>query len=171
MAITLSEIPPDMTAVLPVINALSVPGEGCTSEVALIRAGGQKFILKRSRHKVFRQWLRREFEVLTALTGTDLSVPRPYQFIADDVKGESWLLMDFKPGRQIEDILLEADKFRREQLFEIAGRVLHLLHQSPFPPQLKWQSSTDWLNQMFLEAEFNWVWLLFLDGVNGFPLA
>jgi aminoglycoside phosphotransferase (APT) family kinase protein len=155
MPITLSEIPSEMMAALPAIDALSVPGEGCTSDVALIRAGNRQLILKRSRHKVFQQWLRREFEVLTALATTDLPVPRPYQFIADNVKGESWLLMDFKPGRQIEDVLLEADKSSREHLLEIIGKVLRLLHQSPVPPQLKWQSSTDWLNQMLSEAEFN----------------
>ena len=155
MVITLSDIPPEVAEVLPSIYTLAKLGEGCTSDIALVHGANTKRVLKCSRKELFRHWLQREYEVLTALTATDLPVPRPHRFIVDDARCASWLIMDFKPGRQVENVLLDIGGAKRQQVFKILGKTLHMLHQCPIPPGLKRQSSIDWLDAILSEAEFN----------------
>ena len=153
--ITLSDIPPELAEVLPGTYTLAELGEGCTSDIALVHGANKNLVLKCSRKEPYRQWLRREYEVLTALTATDLPVPRPHRFIVDDARCASWLIMDFKPGQQLEDVLPDLGGSKRQQVFEIMGATLHMLHKCPIPLGLKHQSSMDWLDDTLSEAEFN----------------
>ena len=153
--ITLAEIPSEILEAIPPVESVSEPGFGCTSEVALLQAGSQRFLLKRSRGEQFRRWLRREFDVLQALIATDLPVPQAHAFVADDTAGVSWLLMDFMPGQPVEDYFDGADEAERERLFEIMGRTLRRLHDSPIPPKIRRRSATAWLDHMLQEAENN----------------
>jgi aminoglycoside phosphotransferase (APT) family kinase protein len=155
MMISRDEIPAEIAQALPPIEALAEGESGCTSDVARLQVGGRQLILKRSRGEQFRGWLRREFEVLTALTATDLPVPRPHHFVADEAGDAAWLLMDFRPGRPLAAVMAEADEQGREQLLELMGQTLRLLHQSPIPPHMADQSAAVWLDHKLAEAEFN----------------
>ena len=153
--IALSDIPPEVAEALPGTYTLAELGEGCTSDIALVHGTDEKLVLKCSRRDPFRQWLQREYEVLTALTETDLPVPRPHRFVVDDAHYTSWLIMDLKPGQQVEEILPGIDGSKRKHVFSILGKTLRRLHQCPIPSGLRRQSSTDWLDARLCEAESN----------------
>ena len=153
--ITPSDIPPEIRKTLSGTEAVTAVDSGCTSDVAFVSTGNQAFALKRSREQPHRRWLAREYEVLTALMATRLPVPKPYLFVEDEGKSESWLLMDRRPGTEVARMISDLNDARRQEVFELVGAMARTLHQCPVPPGLTVQSSSEWLQSALSEADFN----------------
>jgi aminoglycoside phosphotransferase len=147
-----SDIPDKLARWLPTGSTLAFPKQGMTSIVAFLDPGLAVF--KRCIDPQYRDWLRREHEVLVALSGTNLPVPRALDYL--DLDSEVWLVMTRLPGVQCADALSGATRATRSDLLRIIGAAMRMLHDTPIPDVL--QTSDDWIDRRLAIAESNLGW-------------
>jgi aminoglycoside 3'-phosphotransferase-2 len=131
---------------------LVFPEQGMTSSVAFVEPGD--WVLKRCADPIYLDWLRREGEVLVALEGTGLPVPRVLDRL--DRGDEVWLVMTRLRGASCSTVLRGSDRAGRRALAGRLGAFLRRLHDTPVPPPLA--RSGDWARRKLEEAERNLAW-------------
>ncbi|MFD0710473.1 phosphotransferase family protein [Paenibacillus sp. GCM10027626] len=156
MPISYQEIPREVMKKLGIINNITFPRQGHTSDVGIIDCEKGLVVLKRTRGKQFSEWLKRESYILDCLSQTHLPVPKAYQFvqIEENESIECWLLMEFLQGETLRNVLTrENDSAVRSEIISDFGRNLRELHATSCPIELKYGGK--WLDQMIKQAEYN----------------
>ena len=126
--------------------------QGHTSVVARITTDLGEFILKKTNHLLYNEWIRREQSKLVQLANTALPIPRCIHYV--EKGSECWLLMSYMDGIRLREYLAnEHDKRKREKVIHSYGEVLKQIHNTPCPDSLKNQDT--WLSIMLKEAENN----------------
>lgn len=145
--IRLGQVPDELRSLIRV-NRLDHPTQGMTSEVAF--AGD--VVVKRSSRPLYREWLRRERRVLTALAGAGLPVAAVLGYL--DLGDEVWLLTERLPGQQLIELLTRrGERRRRDALLADVGARLAILHATPIPPAL--HDERPFLDRVLAEAADN----------------
>jgi aminoglycoside phosphotransferase (APT) family kinase protein len=128
-----------------------------TSEVAFVE-GDTQCVIKRCRDPIYLEWLSREHEVLRALAGSRLPVPRvlDYAEFNTEDRREAWLVMSRLDGRSLWSEIVEANPKRRADLLGRLGELLKRLHATPVPRVLA--AGTPWMDRMLEKARENLVW-------------
>ena len=151
--LTLPELPEALRRWVPASARLGFPEEqGWTSTVAFVEPGDVVF--KRCTDPRYRDWLRREREVLDALAGTEVSVPRVLDF--HDADNEVWLVMARLAGDSCSHAIHRADPAGRSKLYAAAGEAIRGLHAQPIPAALR--SPEPFLERKLAAAEHNLAW-------------
>jgi aminoglycoside phosphotransferase (APT) family kinase protein len=152
--------PPTSTATLLGISAsatISPAPQGMTSEVAFVEDQGRQSVVKRCRNPIYVEWLRREQQVLLALSSSSLRVPRVigyHELRQEDGQVDAWLHMTRVAGRPLEDVLTSQVE-RRRHLGEL-GKLLRELHASP-PPAM-FEGQRPWIERTLALARNNLAW-------------
>ncbi|SET68170.1 Phosphotransferase enzyme family protein [Oceanobacillus limi] len=151
--IEMHEIPVEIKDKLSITN-ISFPKQGCTSDVGIVEAYGNKYVLKRAKEKLYRQWLEKEAEVLQLLSGTALPVPKIHQHIVDEKNDQSWIVMNYIEGISLGEALQQShtENDRLDLIYQY-GKILKKLHETPCPIELIKQKS--WLEDMLEQSQFN----------------
>jgi aminoglycoside phosphotransferase (APT) family kinase protein len=129
-----------------------------TSEVAFVE-GDTACVIKRCRDPRYLEWLSREHQVLLALAGSSLSMPRVLGYAQVDKKEggrEAWLVMSRVDGRPLWNEILHANSQRRARLLQRVGELLKQVHATPVPIGLR--SETPWVDRMLADARNNLMW-------------
>jgi len=152
--IELNEIPLEIKSFLATIDSIKFPRQGYTSDVIILEANEEKYVLKRTKGEFNCSLLKKENSNLDILVRqTKISVPKVHIF-AEKKTSESWLLMECLQGETIRSALFnEKSKEKREEILFNFGRCLSEIHHTYCPPALKHE--TNWLNQMLYQAEYN----------------
>src|SRR5947207_2413881 len=138
---------------------LSPAPQGMTSEVAFVNDRGRQCVLKRCRHPIYIEWLRRERRVLDALSECSLHVPRliGYHEVRDsDDVAEAWLLMTRLPGESLWQVLLRSGPVERRARFRKLGQLLRTLHSTPAP--MVFRNQPPWIDRTLEQAQKNLEW-------------
>jgi aminoglycoside phosphotransferase (APT) family kinase protein len=133
---------------------LAYPVQGETSDVVFVESTQGSFVVKRAHQQPFRDWLRREYQVLRALAATALPIPAVYTFTERHTsKGdEHWLLMARLPGQPLQLVLhSEHHSSVRHRLLRAFGELLVSIHRCAAPPALA-ALDQPWLDSMLLRA-------------------
>lgn len=134
------------------IQSKTVPPQGMTSTVTLLKSERGYFALKHSDRAPFVDWLKREAHLLKALESTDLPVPRCIAL--DEQTNSATLLMTALPGEPLYALLCRGvSNPVRLDLFEQFGRTLSAIHRTKLPALL--QSDRPWLDRILDEARAN----------------
>lgn len=135
------------------IKNISIPRQGHTSFVAILETSDQKYIVKKTEHELFNQWLVDEYKALQLLSRTGLPVPDVYFFHAADTS--RWLLMDYIDGVNLREFLSrEPDRKDKERAIAAFGLCLRNIHDRPCPSELI-RYDQPWLEVMLNKAEYN----------------
>lgn len=125
--------------------------QGCTSEVHYIFSKDQRYILKSSFKKKYREWLSAEARVLETLKYQNvISVPAFYGFFEQE--DSSHLIMSYEEGITLTAALREAAAAsEQEDLIRSFGKFLQQLHvQEPFTQFIHEQ---EWLDTQLARAK------------------
>ncbi|MFD2046524.1 phosphotransferase family protein [Ornithinibacillus salinisoli] len=149
--IEIHEIPKELSRD---IHSITFPNQGCTSNVGIIHTTEGKFILKRAKGELYRQWLAKEATLLRLLTKTPLPIPRIYRFIEENNRDQSWILMEYIDGNSLGEVLQhsKSDEERHNLIYQF-GNILRELHQTPCPEELI--TSKPWLDDMLEQSQYN----------------
>jgi aminoglycoside phosphotransferase (APT) family kinase protein len=146
--IRLEEIPEPLRHLVAGVGKLEHPEQGMTSEVAF--AGD--VVVKWATNPLYRDWLRREQRVLSALAGSRLRVAGVLGYL--DFGEELWLLTERLPGEQLEVALARGiARAERDSLLGDVGAQLARLHATPIPPPLR--EDRPFLDRVLAEAGDN----------------
>ncbi len=148
------DLPQVLLRWIPPSASLTRPPQGMTSDVAFIEGTLEPLVLKHCHDAIYLPWLRREHEVLRALAGSGLPIPRVRDFVDDG--NEAWLVMTRVPGISLWQAMLEATPATRGDLLSRLGALLARLHATPVPPSL--EAATAWIDRKLAEAEQNLSW-------------
>jgi aminoglycoside phosphotransferase (APT) family kinase protein len=157
-----SDFLPDAVALALGISAkavISAAPRGMTSEVAFVDDRDRTSVLKRCRNRIYIEWLRREHQVLVALSECALRIPRVTGYHETRKGGQVvdvWLLMTRLPGASLWDVLLSAGPVERSQHFRRLGTLLRELHSTPAPEIFR--ADRPWLDRKLAEARENLEW-------------
>jgi aminoglycoside phosphotransferase (APT) family kinase protein len=127
-----------------------------TSQVAFVDDQGRQSVLKCCRDRRYIDWLRREHDVLTALSESPLRIPRVLGYrevCANGQSIETWLLMTRLSGEPLWDVLLRSAPFERSQHFRRLGHLLRELRSTPAPRAF--HDQRPWIDRMLQEARNN----------------
>jgi aminoglycoside phosphotransferase (APT) family kinase protein len=152
MAFELSDVPSVLARGLPAKAQLSFPAQGMTSHVAFVDPG--EVVLKRCTDPLYTSWLRRERDVLEALAGTPLPVPRVLGYA--DRGSEVWLVMTRLPGEPCASVMQRAEVDARHRLLHAIGVALRSLHATHVPLALR--DETPWLRRKLAAAHQHLGW-------------
>ena len=134
-----------------VSSPLTFPEEqGWTSTVAF----AEDVVFKRCTDPRYRDWLRREREVLDALESAEVSVPRVLDF--HDTEAEVWLVMTRLAGDSCSHAIHRGDPVTRRKLYAAAGAAIRQLHAQPIPAGLR--APEPFLERKLAGAERNLDW-------------
>ena len=126
--------------------------QGWTSAVAFVEPG--EVVLKRCTDPRYRDWLRREREVLEALTDVEVAVPRVLDF--HDAGDEVWLVMTRLAGDSCSHAIHRAEPSARPKLYAAAGDAMRRLHAQSIPAALR--SPRPFLERKLAAAQSNLEW-------------
>ncbi|MUK90386.1 phosphotransferase [Ornithinibacillus sp. L9] len=149
--IELFEIPKE---IMKNTKAITFPKQGCTSDVGIIETSEGKFVVKRSKNQLYRQWLADEANILKQLEATQLAIPKSHRFFEDREQGQSWILMDYIEGKPLGEVLHEShNEEERLHLIYQFGNKLKTLHETPCPKALI--TDKPWLEDMLEQSQYN----------------
>jgi aminoglycoside phosphotransferase (APT) family kinase protein len=146
--------PEEIQSILGRIRHLAYPVQGETSDVAFVESTQGAFVIKRAHQQPFRDWLCREYHVLSMLAATTLPVPAVYTFVEQHTaKGdEHWLLMARLPGQPLQRVLhTDPHSSVRRRLLRAFGELLGSIHRCA-PPSALVALDQPWLDSMLLRA-------------------
>ncbi|MBW5447688.1 phosphotransferase [Cohnella sp. CFH 77786] len=147
------DIPVEIVDQIGAIQNLSFPRQGYTSLVAKIQTRDHQFIIKKTEHALFNEWLSEEYLALQYLSTTGLPVPKPYAFHIQD--RSRWLLMDYIDGISLRHYLGSKPDLRdREKVISHYGLCLKKIHESQCPVELR-KNDQSWLDTMLMKASRN----------------
>jgi aminoglycoside phosphotransferase (APT) family kinase protein len=133
--------------------------QGMTAEVAFVEQRGSPAVLKRCRNPNYIEWLRREHEVLVALSSTSLPVPRVLGY-HETIDGgrviDAWLLTTRLFGGSLWDVLLRSAAADRRVLLRRLGALVAQVHATP-PPEM-FRGRRLWIDRMLAQARLNLPW-------------
>lgn len=151
------EIPQEILNELGAVGDITFPRQGHTSDVGIIDSEQGRVVLKRTKGKLYTDWLKRESFILQCLSRTKLRVPKVRRFLLQEEEHQEiqgWLLMECLSGETVRRILTdEHDPSARYDILFDFGKSLHELHATPCPDELK--RGGKWLDHMLIEAEFH----------------
>lgn len=132
-------------------NITPLPDQGCTSSVQKLTTERNGFLLKTSYKEKYREWLKREAEVLKKLVGhTEIPVPTYYGYIEE--ADRSHLVMSFEAGMTLTSALKLAETtVEKKALMKSFGELLQKLHETKPIDSLNHQRS--WLDNQLAKAE------------------
>ncbi|MBV6682420.1 aminoglycoside phosphotransferase family protein [Rossellomorea sp. RS05] len=132
----------------PILRHLLLEEQGCTSEVSRIETGEGTFILKKASLPRYRNWLKKEAQVLQRVQGY-VAVPGFIGFWESE--RDSYLLMEYIEGISLTSALKRAnDGEERLVLIRSFGDFLHRFHERA---PLVGGEKGDWLERVWQEAE------------------
>lgn len=151
------DYPEELVAAVGGIERVSIPRQGYTSQTTVVEGGRGTFAIKRTEGERFCALLAHEHRVLTALSGTDLPVPRPVLLHRwDEPEGPvAWLVLTHLPGEHVRTLLNAAEgPEERWTVMRAFGEALALIQAVPPPPALR-EVRLPWLDHMFSLAAYN----------------
>lgn len=145
-------LPPEILEYTGTIYSYHYPKQGHTSVVIILYATDGKFVLKKTEHRLYNEWLAQEYRNLLLLAQTLLPVPRAHKYLE---QGEArWLLMDYIEGVSLREFLLsEHNPSNREAAIASYGRALRSIHDCACPMELL--NKEPWIDSMLTQAEHN----------------
>lgn len=79
----IEDIPAQLVDLIGEIRSISYPKQGHTSLVVKIETRDHQFVIKKTEHDLFNEWLSDEYAALQYLSTTSLLVPSTYAFHAE----------------------------------------------------------------------------------------
>lgn len=152
-ALSVHDLPHPLRRHAPAGVRLTHPPQGMTADVAIVESEAP-CVIKRCANPVYLDWLRREHDVLRALEGSALPVPRALDY--RDEGGIVWLVMTRLDGVPLLAELRIIGATQRRRRLKTLGRLLRRLHATPIPSALR--SDTPWIDRMLAQAEHNLPW-------------
>ncbi|GAK42322.1 phosphotransferase [Paenibacillus urinalis] len=149
----IEDIPAQLVDLIGEIRSISYPKQGHTSLVVKIETRDHQFVIKKTEHDLFNEWLSDEYAALQYLSTTGLLVPSTYAF---HVEGDSrWLLMDYIDGISLRHFLSDQPNHRdREEVVSQYGACLRRIHECPCPGPLH-KNDPPWIDSMLMKARYN----------------
>jgi aminoglycoside phosphotransferase len=150
-AMDIHDIPVELVDRIGTIQKISFPQQGHTSLVVKIETRDHQFIIKKTEHGLFNEWLWEEYRALQFLSATGLPVPMVYSF---HIQGNTrWLLMDYIDGMSLRHFLLgKPNRTDRQQVIAHYGLCLKQIHEMQCPDDLR---NNNWLDTMLMKAQHN----------------
>ncbi len=146
------DIPIELLDRMGTITNISFPRQGHTSLVVRVDTRDRSFILKKTEHALYNEWLSEEYAALQSLAATGLPVPRAYAFHVQDES--RWLLMDCLDGISLRHYLERNPNQRdREKVIASYGECLKRIHDCECPAALR--NNHAWLDAMLAQARHN----------------
>ncbi|MFD0698018.1 phosphotransferase [Paenibacillus sp. GCM10027628] len=146
-------IPVEFVDQIGAIQNISFPRQGHTSLVIKIETRDHQFIIKKTEHALFNEWLTEEHKALQYLSTTGLPVPKAYAFHIQDKT--RWLLMDYIDGISLKHFLgSKPNLWVREKVISHYGLCLKQIHESQCPVVLR-KNDQPWLDTMLIKASHN----------------
>lgn len=147
------DIPVELIDQIGKIRNISYPRQGHTSLVVKIDTSDHQFIIKKTHHNLYNEWLSDEYAALQFLSTTGLPVPHTYAFHTDSKS--SWLLMDYIQGISLRHYLSDQPNLRdREEVVSQYGACLLQIHECPCPVELL-KDESPWIDSMLMKARYN----------------
>jgi aminoglycoside 3'-phosphotransferase-2 len=147
------DIPIEFVDQIGAIQNISFPRQGHTSLVVKIETHDHQFIIKKTEHGLFNEWLSEEYKALQYISTTGLPVPKAYAFHIQDKS--RWLLMDYIDGVSLRHFLSGNPNPRdREKVISHYGLCLKQIHESQCPIGLR-KNDQSWLDTMLMKASHN----------------
>jgi aminoglycoside phosphotransferase (APT) family kinase protein len=137
---------------------ISPAPQGMTSEVAFVRDRGRESVMKRCRHAIYVEWLRREHKVLRSLSECSMRMPRVigyHEVAKEDHIDDAWLRMTRVPGEPLWGVILCSPDERSRHL-QTLGNLLRELHSVPPPEAFRHQRP--WIDRALEGARQNLGW-------------
>ncbi|WP_339830775.1 phosphotransferase [Paenibacillus sp. FSL R7-0272] len=149
----LADIPSKILGQIGTVQRITFPRQGHTSTVAVLETADQRYVIKKTEHELYNEWLSDEYIAMQLLHGKGLPIPKTHSFYAEHQS--RWLLMDYVDGISLRQFLAgyppEKDK---EKAIVSFGRCLKQLHECPCP--IEWQQVEHaWLDHILTKAEYN----------------
>lgn len=149
----IQEIPFEIIDRIGKIKGISFPRQGHTSRVAVLETADHRYVIKKTEHGLYNEWLTEEYKALQYLSETGLPVPKVYALCT--VGTSRWLLMDYINGISLREFLSEGlDLKAKEKAISHFGVCLKTIHECPCPAELR-KSEHLWLDAMLMKAEYN----------------
>jgi aminoglycoside phosphotransferase (APT) family kinase protein len=151
--VTADILPEEIHTTLGRIRHLAYPVQGETSDVVFVESTNGSFVIKRAHQQPFRDWLRREYQVLRTLAVTTLPIPAVYTLVERHTSNgdEGWLVMARLPGQPLQLVLdSERNSSVRHRLLREFGELLGSIHRCPLPALATLDQP--WLETMLLRA-------------------
>ena len=153
-------LPENIAPLLGISNAatISQAPQGMTSEVAFVNDHGRASVVKRCRNPIYIEWLRREQQVLVALSECSLRIPRVigYHEVREETQVvDAWLHMTRLRGESLWHVLLGSPIDRSDRLWKV-GNLLRELH-AVSPPEA-FRNQRPWIDRMLVQAQRNLEW-------------
>lgn len=147
------DIPAEILGLISNVKHIILPRQGHTSTVAVLDTLDRKYVIKKTEHELYNEWLSDEYKVLQVLEGTGLPIPKTHSFYADHQS--RWLLMDHLEGISLRQYLAsDPGRMNKEKAIASFGHCLRQLHEYPCP--MEWQQSEHaWLDTMLIKATYN----------------
>lgn len=124
--------------------------QGCTSEVRKITTPLGTYLMKSAFRERYREWLKKEAEVLKSLKNKHIiPVPQYYNYI-EDIKSNH-VIMSFENGISLTSALKKADYEEKISLIKSFGQLLNQLHETKLIEEL--YKSENWLEDQLNRAE------------------
>lgn len=124
--------------------------QGCTSEVRRITTTLGTYLMKSAFRERYREWLKKEAEVLKSLKNKHIiPVPQYYNYI-EDIESNH-VIMSFENGISLTSALKKADYEEKISLIKSFGQLLNQLHETKLIEEL--YKSKNWLEDQLNRAE------------------
>lgn len=145
------QIPDEILTQTGEVHQITFPRQGHTSVVAVLHTPSRKYIIKKTDHERYNEWLKEEAKALQLLNVLDVPIPA---FRAYHEDGASrWLLMDYIEGVSVREALASEKRTSiREKVISGFAECLRQIHGSAFPPNYL-NDERHWLDRMLLQAE------------------
>ncbi|GGH49376.1 hypothetical protein GCM10008014_13800 [Paenibacillus silvae] len=151
----LTDIPSEMRELIGNVKQITIPRQGHTSSVTILHTSSHSYVIKKTEHELYNEWLADEYKALKHLEETALPVSTAHSFFAD--QNARWLLMDYMEGVTLRRFLIDnSDQKQRDKAIASFGRCLKQLHECSCP--MDWQhkhTEHTWLDTMISKAEYN----------------
>ncbi len=147
------DIPVEWIERIGAVKQISYPRQGHTSVVVRVVTRDRSFIIKKTEHALYNDWLSDEYAALRFLAATGLPVPSAYAFQVQDKS--RWLLMDDLNGISVRHYLESSPSPRdREKAIASYGECLKQIHSCKCPVELRREDQA-WLDKMLMQARHN----------------
>ncbi|MDP9697467.1 aminoglycoside phosphotransferase [Paenibacillus intestini] len=149
----LADIPSKILRQTGTVQRITFPRQGHTSTVAVLETADQRYVIKKTEHELYNEWLSDEYIAMQLLHGKGLPIPKTHSFYAEHQS--RWLLMDYIEGISLRQFLASHPaKEDKEKAITSFGLSLRKLHECACP--MEWQhAESTWLDAMLSKAEYN----------------